>query len=226
MEASMRRAAWTGPALVVATLSLIGVLLPGCAGGGAETGAGGDARNASSSGSASSASSSDDRVAISAAVTSDLNAWSSREASMIGDVVEIDCTRVPFAAQVVVEVTRDTDSQGRRLIERTDTSDPATGVATLTLVNRSGDRTSLEKLPKVRVNGNRLFVAGDRLVLRYVPSDGAQRPVGISVTATGNARLLEADPPRRVAAPSITIRGEIVPGPGGWMFQDFEGTNP
>ena len=222
MDANKRSAVWTGPARLFTLLTVTTLLLASCAGGGADTGSGGSTAGDGGR----SESSSDDRVAISAAVTADLNAWTSREASMIGDVVEIECTRVPFAAQVVVEITRDTDAQGRRLVERTDSSDPATGVATLTLVNHSGDRTSLERLPKVRINGNRLFVAGDRLVLRYVPSDGARRPVGLSVTATGNARLLEADPARRVAAPSITIRGEIVPGPGGWMFQDFEGTTP
>jgi hypothetical protein len=168
-----------------------------------------------------------ERISIPAPVMAQLDAWTAKDATLIGEVVEVDATRIPFSeGQIAVEASRETDGSGKRLIERTETTDPATRIVTLTLVNRSGMKTVRSLLPGVRVGGARLFLATDRLVLRYVPGQGAARPVSLTAIARGNARLLEGEPSRKVAGSSIRVGAEIVRGAAGYEFRPLEERQP
>lgn len=167
------------------------------------------------------------RVSIPAEVTAQLDAWIAREATLIGDVVEVEATSVPFAGAIAIEVSREVDAQGRRIVERTETTDPATNVRTITLVNRSGFQTAIDALPRARLGTGRQFLATDRLVLRYVPPPGMDRPVSITAVASGRARLVEQETTARtVRAPAIAIRADVVQGPRGYEFRSSEEKRP
>ena len=167
-----------------------------------------------------------DRVVIPPEVMSQLEAWMAREVTLIADVIEIDATRLPFASQIATEATRETDSEGRRLVERKETIDFATRIATLTLTNRSGFKTTIETMPRIRLGGGRQFIATDHLVVRYVPIEGSSHPVSLTVVAKGKVRLVEASPERRVAGSTIVLRADVVTGPGGYEFRDAEQRQP
>jgi hypothetical protein len=167
------------------------------------------------------------RVKIPAAVVSQLDAWVAKDAMLLGEVVEIDATRVPFGdGQIGIEASRETDEQGRRLVERTESTDTGSRVVTVTLVNRSGMKTVQTLFPKVRLGGARTFVATDRLVLRYVPSPGADRPIVFTAVASGKARLLESDPDRKVLGSTVKVGAEVVRGPEGYRFVPMEESRP
>jgi hypothetical protein len=162
------------------------------------------------------------RVSIPADVAAQLDAWMADEATLIADVIEVDATRIPFAAHVAIEASRETDSAGKRLVERTETSDPATGAQVLTLKNRSGFTTTIETLPRMRLGGGRQFIATDTLVLRYVPSPGTDRPVTFSAVGKGRARLVGGTPPRRIVGDAITVAAEISRAAAGYAFRSTE----
>lgn len=166
-------------------------------------------------------------MTIPATVIAELDAWSERDATLLAKVIEIDATRVPFAeGRIGIEASRETDEQGQRLVERTEETDQATRTVTVTLVNRSGMKTVPSLLPTVRLAGARTFIATDRLVLRYVPSPGADRPIVFSALATGNARLLEHEPERKVTGSVIRVAAEVLQGADGWRFRPLEDVRP
>jgi len=166
------------------------------------------------------------RVSIPPAVAQQLEDWMARDATVIGDGVVIEATRIPFAAQVGIESSRDVGEDGRRIVEKREFVDPATGATTVELTNRSGVQTVVDALPRMRLGGGRLFIATDKIVLRYVPASGMDRPVAISVVATGRARLVEATPARRLAGGAIELRADIVRGPAGYEFRQSEERRP
>lgn len=215
---------WTPPTTLttVQTVLLTALLLTAAACGSTGGGDGGDGSSPDGA-SGDEKTASRGRVAISPLVTSQIEAWIAEETALIGDVIEIDATRVPFASQVATESTPETDRAGKRLVDRDEVVDPATGVVTVTLTNRSGFRTTIETLPRLRLGGARQFIARDRMVLRYVPATGTDRPVFFTATAKGDARLIGSVPPKRVTGEIVTVRAEVVEGAGGYEFQSAEG---
>ena len=166
------------------------------------------------------------RVSISPEVNAQLTDWMGENVTVIADVIEIDATRVPFSSEIATQATRETDSAGRRIVERLESADPATGVSSLTLTNRSGFTTTIETLPRMNLGGGRQFIARDRLVIRYVPIEGVDRPVSLTATATGDARLIAVAPDRRVTGASIVLRAHIAKGAGGYEFRSAEERRP
>lgn len=166
------------------------------------------------------------RVSIPESVSAELAAWIDREATLVGDVIEIDTTRVPFASQIVVAASSEIGRDGRRIVERKDEGDPATGIETVTLTNRSGVSTVLELLPRVQIAGAREFVARNRLVLRYRIAPSADHPVVFVATATGRASLVEAEPVRTVRGSAIRIGADVLTGTRGFEFRPTEERRP
>lgn len=161
------------------------------------------------------------QVSIRSSTVAELDAWLAQEATLIGDVVEISATRVPFASNVSVQASTETDGNGRRIVERTDATDPATGAVTITLVNHSGVKTNPKLLPRVQMGG-RQFIATDRLVLRYVPVPGTDHPVTLTAVARGRVSLLESSPVRKVKGTEIVLRADVAKGGADYEFRPAE----
>lgn len=210
---AMRIAAVAAAALATA------VVASGCASGGGSAGAGGNAADPPRAEAGT-------RISIPPAVAGQLDQWIAREATLVGDVVEIDATRVPFEGAIAIVASSEVGADGRRVVERRDVGDPATGTLTVTLTNRSGIQTVLEVLPRVQIAGARQFVAREKLVLRYRIAPGADRPVLFVATATGRAILVEVQPDRTTRGSAIRIGAEIATGPSGYEFRPSEERRP
>ncbi|MCE9634180.1 MAG: hypothetical protein K8T90_00615 [Planctomycetes bacterium] len=165
------------------------------------------------------------QVSIRSSTVAELDAWLAQETTVIGDVVEIEATRVPFASDLSIQATTETDGAGHRIVERTETTDPATGVVTITISNKSSVKTNLKLLPQVR-SGGRQFVATDRILLRWIPSPSTEHPVTFTAVARGRVTLLESSPLRKVKGAEIVLRADVQRNGADYEFRPGETSRP
>lgn len=142
--------------------------------------------------------------------TAQLEEWVARPRTLIGDVVEADLSAKPFTGWNSISLPRETGPDGKPIVERIDATDPKTGILSITLVNRSGYRTTIDTLPTVRIGTGLTLIGTDRVVLRFDGIQPEQRPIWASVVATGKARMIQTAPERRLAGETIRLATEVV----------------
>lgn len=110
--------------------------------------------------------------------------------TVLGNRVEISMSRRPFLAQFMV-----TSPIRGGSVARDEVKDPDLGLLTITLENRSGTRTVLADMPRVRLGEGLEVVAVDQLVIRVWDRTEESLPVFLEVTGLGDSLYVEEGPP-------------------------------
>lgn len=158
---------------------------------------------------------------IPADTTAQLDGWLERERTLLGDVVEVDLSEKFFLRAMSISLPRERDADGRPAVERIDATDPATGVLSIVLVNRSGYRT-LDMLPTVRIGAGLTVIGTERVVLRFSGVQPESRPVWFAAVARGRARLLQVAPEKRLAGDVVRFGLDVVGGGGRYELRETE----
>lgn len=110
--------------------------------------------------------------------------------TVLGNRVEISMSRRPFLGQFMV-----TSPIRGGSVARDEVKDPDLGLLTITLENRSGTRTVLGDMPRVRLGEGLEVVAVDQLVIRVWDRTEESLPVFLEVTGLGDSLYVEEGPP-------------------------------
>ena len=119
-----------------------------------------------------------------------LDAFLATPRTVLGNRVEISMSRRPFLAQFMVSSPIRGGS-----VARDEVKDPDLGLLTITLENRSGTRTVLADMPRVRLGEGLEIVAVDQLVIRVWDRTEESLPVFLEVTGLGDSLYVEEGPP-------------------------------
>lgn len=150
----------------------------------------------------------------------DLAAWLAREAVLIGDEVEIDCTRKPFLAELAVPAA------GSPGVRTTQSTDPATGASVIVMEATAGVIDDLDSAPSVRFSAGFAAYARKKLTLRIHPSAARTRPAFLDGTASGRATYFCTRPAKRFQGSRVGVSAEISDDGTGFAFHDRERASP
>lgn len=149
-----------------------------------------------------------------------LAAWLAREAVLIGDEVEVDCTRKPFLAELAVP------TGGTSGVRTTQTTDPRSGATVIVMEAVGGEIADLDAAPSVRFGAGFSAYARKRLTLRVHASADSARPAFLDGFAQGRATYFCRQPAKRYQGSKVGVVAEISDDGGGFAFRDRERASP
>jgi len=131
---------------------------------------------------------------------------------LIADRIEVDATRIPFQAEMVLV----NDNRYVETVELGNVRQKAMGF----LLRARSQRPLLEReRPRIRFGDGMELVAMREIQVRTYNAVDPERPVYIRIQGVGHAVYRDEESGRRIEKDAIAIRGEVVPGRDGLVFR-------